>query len=66
MRLGVPQPVLISVGLVGAVYGLWLWHQQGRNFGLGESGGKVPSSAVVASVALLAALATVELICGSK
>jgi hypothetical protein len=66
MRLGVPQPVLVSLGLVGAVYGLWLWHQQGQHFGLGEAAGQVAKPAVVASAILLAVIAAVEVMCGSK
>jgi hypothetical protein len=66
LRLGVPQVVLIVVGGVGAACGLWLWHGQGEYFGLGGSGGRVQTGAVVASVFLLAALATGEIICGSR
>ena len=66
MRLGVPQAVLVAVGLVGSVCGLWLWHRQGHYFGLGDSGGQVQSGAVVASVLLLAAIATGEFIYGSR
>jgi hypothetical protein len=66
MRLGMSQAVLISVGLVGAVSGFWLWHRQGHHFGLGDSGGEVKTGAVIASVILLAVVATGEFICGSK
>jgi hypothetical protein len=66
MRLGVSQAVLISVGLVGAVYGFWLWHRQGHHFGLGDSGCEVQSGAVIASIILLAAVATGELIYGNR
>ena len=66
MRLGMPQPVLICVGVVGALCGFWLWHRQGHHFGLGNSGGEVQSGAVITSVLLLTAIATGELICGSR
>ncbi len=66
MRLGVPQVVLIAVGLAGTAYGLWLWHRQGHYFGLGASGADVQTGAVIASVLLLAAVVTGEFIYGSK
>jgi hypothetical protein len=66
MRLGMSEAVLISLGLVGAVSGFWLWHRQGQHFGLGNSGGEVQTGAVIASVILLAVIVTGELICGSK
>jgi hypothetical protein len=66
MRLGVPQSVLISVGLVGTTCGFWLWHRQGRYFGLGASGEEVKTGTVVVSVLLLAAIVIGELICGNR
>ena len=65
IRLGVPAAVLAIVGVIAVAGGLWLWHGQGRHFGLGEAQGKVEGSAVVSSLLLLAVLVTAELIVGS-
>jgi hypothetical protein len=42
-------------GAVSAPIGLWLWHGQGRHFGLGAANGEVDRMAVVASVVVCGA-----------
>jgi hypothetical protein len=59
-----PQGVLIAVGVVGVACGFWLWHRQGPYFGLGASGGKVETGALIASVLLLAVITTGKLLYG--
>jgi hypothetical protein len=59
---GSPRWVLICFGLLTSPLGLYLWHRQGRYFGLGESKGKVNHRAAFVSMVLLLSITVVELI----
>lgn len=63
---GLPRGFLISLGVPAVCLGLYLWHRQGKYFGLGETRGDVSRQAVIVSVLLLAAITTVELIINSR
>ena len=56
LRHGSPPWLLWLFGVVAVGAGLWLWHGQGRYFGLGKARGQVSHGAAYASVAALAAL----------
>jgi len=55
----------ILFALATVPLGLFLWHRQGRYFGLGPSGGAVNRSAVVVSAVLLHVIVILELVFGS-
>jgi len=59
---GSPRWAMVLFGLVTIPLGLYLWHGQGKHFGLGEAKGKVDRRAVVVSVVLLVVLVAVELV----
>ncbi|MEI6785422.1 MAG: hypothetical protein WCQ21_31370 [Verrucomicrobiota bacterium] len=59
---GSPVWLLVLFGLFTAPLGLYLWHRQGRYFGLAEARGKVNMSAALISAALLIVLAGAELL----
>jgi hypothetical protein len=59
---GSPVWLLEGFGLLTLPPGLWLWHRQGRHFGLGDAQGQVSAKAAAVSAALLAALVGVELL----
>jgi sterol desaturase/sphingolipid hydroxylase (fatty acid hydroxylase superfamily) len=63
---GSPRWLLIVFGLLATPPGLYLWHRQGRHFGLGSSNGTVSTSAALVSAALLLAIIGAELLCNSK
>lgn len=58
--------LVLLFGILTVPPGLYLWHNQGRHFGLGKAGGQVSRSAAIVSVALLVLLAGVELIVNSR
>jgi hypothetical protein len=66
MKLGSPQALLVGVGTVGLVLGMWLWHGQGSDFGLGTAQGRVEPRAVVVSVSLLIITVSVSLLFDSR
>jgi hypothetical protein len=59
---GSPRWVLVGFGLTAFTLGLYLWHRQGRHFGLGDAKGNVSIRAAFMSTALLVALLAAELI----
>jgi hypothetical protein len=64
LRHGAPFWSLWVFGAVAAPLGLWLWHGQGRHFGLGSARGEVDRVAVIASVAAGCVLVVVGLLVG--
>ena len=63
---GSPRWIMVLFGIFTAPLGLYLWHRQGRHFGLGEAKGKVSRHAAIVSASLLAAIAGVELMINSR
>jgi hypothetical protein len=59
---GSPLWLLVVFGLCAAPLGLYLWHRQGRFFGLAEAKGKVSTAAAAVSTALFTVLVAVELV----
>jgi hypothetical protein len=59
---GSPRWILVLFGLLTAPLGLYLWHRQGRYFGLGEARGRVDLRAAVVSLLMLLVLAGAELV----
>jgi hypothetical protein len=59
---GSPTWLLVAFGLLTPPAGLYLWHRQGRYFGLAEANGSVSIAAAVISAALLIILVAFELI----
>jgi hypothetical protein len=59
---GSPTLLLVVFGLLTFPAGLYLWHRQGRYFGLAESNGNVSIAATAISAALLIILVAFELI----
>ena len=59
---GSPTWLLVAFGLLTFPAGLYLWHRQGRYFGLAEANGNVSIPATAVSAALLIALVAFELI----
>jgi len=59
---GSPTWLLVVFGLLTFPAGLYLWHRQGRHFGLAEANGHVSIAATVVSAALLIVLVAFELI----
>jgi hypothetical protein len=66
MDNGSPVWLLVLFGLLTVPLGLYLWHRQGRYFGLGEARGRVSVWAVIASAVLFLALAGAEWWWGTK
>ncbi len=66
MRHGSPRWVLIVFGLLTTALGLYLWHRQGRHFGLAEAKGQVSRRAAFVSASLLVAIVAVECMFNSK
>jgi hypothetical protein len=66
LALGSGRWTCILFGLATAPLGLYLWHGQGKHFGLGPSGGKVNRSAMIVSAALLLAIVSLELALGGR
>jgi hypothetical protein len=59
---GSPKWLLVAFGLLTFPAGLYLWHRQGRYFGLVEANGNVSIAATAISAALLIVLVAFELI----
>jgi hypothetical protein len=59
---GSPTWLLVVFGLLTFPAGLYLWHRQGRYFGLAEANGHVSKLAAAISAALLVGLVAFELI----
>jgi hypothetical protein len=66
MEHGSPRWLMVLFGVITVPLGLYLWHGEGKHFGLGEAKGQVSRSAAVVSALLLIALAGAELIFNSK
>ena len=66
MEHGSPAWLLVLFGLVTVPLGLYLWHGQGRHFGLGDAKGVVNKGAAWTSGALFFAFIGVELIWGTR
>jgi Peptidase M50B-like len=64
LRYGSTSWQLWLFGVVTAPIGLWLWHGQGRHFGLGAAHGEVDRTAVVVSVLACGALVVLGLLVG--
>ena len=61
MARGTPPWLLVAVGVPAVACGLYLWHGQGQNFGLGHVGAKVDRRAAVSITVALAVLVALEL-----
>ena len=66
MRYGSPRWLMVLFGLLTVPLGLYLWHNQGKHFGLGEANGQVSRPATVVSAVLLIVLAATELLLSSR
>ena len=66
MACGVPQWLLILVGLPAIVLGLFLWNNLGSPFGLGNAHGRVDRRAAVALALALALLVAIEVALSPK
>ena len=53
---GAPVPLLAGFGIVCVALGLWLWHGQGRHFGLGPNRNEVRPGMAYASASVCAGL----------
>jgi hypothetical protein len=62
MENGSPRWVLVLFGALAFPLGLYLWHRQGRHFGLGDANGKVDARAVLISAGLFVSLAGAEMV----
>ena len=63
---GSPRWLLIGFGIITFPLGLYLWHRQGRHFGLGEAKGNVNPRAAFISIGLFLAIIGAELICNVR
>ncbi len=63
---GSPPFTLALFGVVTVPIGLFLWHRQGRHFGLSGANGRVSPAAVIASVVLFVGIAVIEAIIDSR
>ena len=63
---GSPVWLLIVFGILTFPSGLYLWHRQGRYFGLGTAGGKVDGHATIISAILFLGLIVVECLLGNR
>lgn len=66
LQHGSPRWILVLFGLITAPLGLYLWHRQGANFGLGQAHGKVGRSAAVVSLCLFILIFSLEMIFGCR
>lgn len=66
LRLGAPAWSLGMFGALAAPVGLWLWHGQGRCFGLGKSAEPVSWRSAGVAAGLCAALAILALAVGGE
>jgi hypothetical protein len=66
MQHGTPHWAMFLFGILTVSPGLYLWHGQGKHFGLGEAGGKVNRQATIAAVLSLTVIVGMELIFNSK
>jgi hypothetical protein len=62
MENGSPRWLLVLFGAMAFPLGLYLWHRQGRHFGLGDAKGKVDKGAALVSAGLFLALAGAEVV----
>jgi hypothetical protein len=61
MAHGTPSWLLAALGLPAVGWGLYLWHGQGENFGLGGAKGKVDRRAAAGVAVVLAVVVALEL-----
>jgi hypothetical protein len=66
MAYGVPQWLLILVGIPAIAAGLWLWNGLGPHFGLGESQHRVDRRAAWALFAALVIVVSLELVLSAR
>ncbi|MBI1175926.1 hypothetical protein GC207_00645 [bacterium] len=66
IKNGASPILIIFLGILGMAGGMFLWHRQGKYFGIGPTPTEVKLQAVVASILLLVAVAVGELIWGSR
>jgi hypothetical protein len=66
LRYGSPQWSLIAFGLLTVPPGLYMWNRLGPHFGFGEAKGSVSRPAAMVSLALLLALAGLEIVLGRR
>jgi hypothetical protein len=66
LRHGSPTWCLWLFGVVAVPAGLWLWHRQGRHFGLGAEPDHVPVGVVCGVCVACAGLAIVGLLLGGR
>jgi hypothetical protein len=64
LRHGSQRWQLWLFGAVTAPSGLWLWHGQGRHFGLGRARGEIDRPAVIASLLVCGALVVLDFVVG--
>lgn len=65
IKLGAPRLLVIVCGMIGLVFGLWLWHRQGRYFGLGTNAAFPETRSVIAAVSLFVTLIGAEYLFGT-
>jgi len=66
MLHGSPRWLLMLFGLFTAGLGLYLWHRQGRYFGLGVAKGRVDRKAAIVSALLFLSIVGIELVINSR
>jgi len=64
LALESPRWAPMLFGLLTIPPGIFLWHRQGRHFGLGDAQGKVDGRATIVAVCLLAGIVVLELLFG--
>jgi hypothetical protein len=64
LRLGAPAWQLWAFGVLAVPAGFWLWHGEGRCFGMGEARGRVDRGMAYVSLVILALLVILGLIVG--
>lgn len=62
LRHGAPARLLGAFGVVCVALGLWLWHRQGRHFGLGPDRAEIGASLAYSSTAVCVALVVLGLV----
>jgi hypothetical protein len=66
LRYGSPPWPLWAFGALTVPVGLWLWHRQGRHFGLGAMKGDVSARAAYGCLVAFLALVVLDLIVDCK
>ena len=66
IQYGSQRWIMVIFGILTCPLGLYLWHRQGEDFGLGKAEGRVSQKATIVSAVLLIAVAGLEFIFNSR